>query len=76
MFKTILLFVKAHAVATTIVTTVVVGTAIATPIIVENYKLNKKMIFIHLPGLSKITDIQNLANIFNEIGDLQWQKNT
>ena len=41
MFKTILLFVKAHAVATTIVTTVVVGTAIATPIIVENYKLNK-----------------------------------
>jgi len=43
---------------------------------IKNHNLNTKMIFIHLPGLSKITDIQNLANIFNEIGDLQWQKNT
>jgi len=37
MFKTILLFIKTHAVATTIATMVVVGTAVATPIIVENY---------------------------------------
>ena len=40
MFKTILLFIKTHAVAT-IATMVVVGTAVATPIIVENYQLDK-----------------------------------
>ncbi len=36
MLKAILLFIKAHAVATAITTT-----AVATPIVVENYKLDK-----------------------------------
>lgn len=40
MFKAILLFIKTHAVATAITTTVVVGTTVATPIIVDNIKLD------------------------------------
>lgn len=43
MLKTILLFIKAHAVATTITATVVVGTAVATPIVVSNYMLDKNI---------------------------------
>lgn len=43
MFKTILAFIKAHTIATAITTTVVVSTAVATPIIVENYKLDKNV---------------------------------
>ena len=39
MLKSILLFIKTHSVATAITTTAVVGTVIATPTIVENYKL-------------------------------------
>ena len=41
MFKAILAFIKTHVISTAITTTVVVGAAIATPIIVENYKLDK-----------------------------------
>ena len=43
MFKAIILFIKAHIIASTITATVVVGTAIATPIVVENYKLDKNV---------------------------------
>lgn len=43
MFKTILAFIKAHTIATAITTTVVVSTVVATPIIVENYKLDKNV---------------------------------
>lgn len=43
MLKTILLFIKAHAVATAITTTVVVKTAVATPIVVSNYQLEKQV---------------------------------
>lgn len=43
MLKTILLFIKAHAVATAITTTVVVTTAVATPIVVSNYQLEKQV---------------------------------
>lgn len=43
MFKTILAFIKAHTIATAITTTVVVSTAVATPIVVENYKLDKEV---------------------------------
>lgn len=38
MLKIILIFIKTHIVAVAITTTVVIGTAVATPIIVENYK--------------------------------------
>lgn len=41
MFKTIIAFIKAHTIATAITTIVVVSTAVATPIVVENYKLDK-----------------------------------
>lgn len=43
MFKTILAFIKAHTIATAITTTVVVMAVVATPIIVENYKLDKNV---------------------------------
>lgn len=43
MFKAILLFIKAHTIATIVTTTVVVGTVVATPIVVENYKLDKNV---------------------------------
>lgn len=43
MFKAIILFIKTHIIASTITATVVVGTAIATPIVVENYKLDKNV---------------------------------
>lgn len=46
MLKAILLFIKAHAIATaaTVTTTVVVGTAaVAAPTIIENYKLDKEV---------------------------------
>lgn len=43
MFKTILAFIKAHTMVTAITATVVVSTVIATPIIVENYKLDKNV---------------------------------
>lgn len=46
MFKAILLFIKTHAIATTITTVVVVGgvtTAVVVPPIVEEYKLTKSV---------------------------------
>ena len=43
MFKVILAFVKAHAIATAITTIVVVSAAIVTPMIIENYKLDKNV---------------------------------
>ena len=43
MLKAILLFIKAHAIATAVTTTVVVGTAVAAPIAVSNYNLDKKV---------------------------------
>lgn len=43
MFKAILTFIKAHIVATSITATVVVSTAIAIPIVVKNYKLDKSI---------------------------------
>lgn len=43
MLKAIFLFIKAHAVATAITTTVVVGTAVAAPIAVNNYILDKEV---------------------------------
>lgn len=42
MFKAILIFIKTHAVATAI-TTVVVAGAVAAPIVVDNYKLEKSV---------------------------------
>lgn len=41
MFKSIFVFIKAHAVATAVTTVAVAGTAIATPIAVSNYMLDK-----------------------------------
>lgn len=41
MFKSIIAFIKAHTLVTAISTTVVVSTAVVTPIVVENYKLDK-----------------------------------
>ncbi len=41
MFKAILLFIKTHALATALTTTVVVGTAVVTPIAINNYNLDK-----------------------------------
>lgn len=43
MFKAILLFIKAHTIATIVTTTVVIGTVVTTPIVVENYKLDKNV---------------------------------
>lgn len=43
MFKSILLFIKAHAVATVITTIVVVGTAVIAPITINNYILDKNI---------------------------------
>ena len=43
MFKAIFLFIKAHTIATIVTTTVVVGTVVATPIVVENYNLDKQV---------------------------------
>lgn len=43
MFKSILLFIKAHAVATVITTTVVVGTAVVAPLAINNYILDKNV---------------------------------
>lgn len=41
MLKVILIFIKSHIVIATITTTIVVGTVVATPIIVDNYKKEK-----------------------------------
>lgn len=41
MLKVILIFIKSHIVIAAITTTVVVGTVVATPIIVDNYKKEK-----------------------------------
>lgn len=43
MFKTILVFIKAHAVATAVTTVAVVGTAVAAPIAVHNYILDQQV---------------------------------
>lgn len=43
MFKAILVFIKAHAVATAVTTVAVVGTAVATPIAVSNYMLDQNV---------------------------------
>jgi len=43
MFKSILIFIKAHAVATAVTTVAVVGTAVAAPIAVNNYMLDQQV---------------------------------
>lgn len=63
MFKAILAFIKAHTIVTAITTTVVVGTAVATPIVIKQIESNKI-------ETEKKNDVANVDQIVNDNLDL------
>lgn len=73
MFKAILIFIKTHAVATAITTTVVVTGAVAAPIVVDNYKLEKS-VEANLGMLAKSDEF--VANDAPETTDNSVETNT
>lgn len=77
MLKMIIAFIKTHTIATVITTTVVVGTAVATPIIVDNYSLNKNVKDnIHLLAQSETDIVQtNETNLENNVKPITVNEN-